>query len=43
VTWTWLGVLLATPVIWLTWFRAPAAGTDAGADLHRTRSAAQPS
>jgi hypothetical protein len=43
VTWTWLGVLLATPVIWFTWFRASAAGTGAGADLHRTRSAAQPS
>ena len=43
VTWTWLGVLLATPVIWFTWFRAAAAGTDAEADLRRTRSAAQPS
>jgi len=43
MTWTWLAVLLATPVIWFTWFRAPAAGTDAEADLHRTRSAAQPS
>jgi hypothetical protein len=43
VTWTWLGVLLATPVIWFTWFRASAAGTDGEADLHRTRSAAQPS
>jgi hypothetical protein len=43
VSWTWLGVLLATPVIWFTWFRASAAGTDAEADLHRTRSAAQPS
>lgn len=42
-TWTWLAVLLAAPVIWLTWFRAPAAGTDAEADLRRTRSAAQPS
>jgi hypothetical protein len=43
VTWTWLGVLLATPVIWFTWFRASAEGTDAEAGLHRTRSAAQPS
>jgi hypothetical protein len=43
VTWTWLGVLLATPVIWFTWFRARAAETDAEADLRRTRSAAQPS
>jgi len=43
VTWTWLAVLLATPVVWFTWFRAAAAGTDAEADLHRTRSAAQPS
>lgn len=42
-TWTWLAVLLATPVIWFTWFRASAAATDAEADLHRTRSAAQPS
>jgi len=43
LTWTWLGVLLATPVIWLTWFRASAAATDGATDLHRTRSAAQPS
>jgi hypothetical protein len=43
LTWTWLGVLLATPVIWFTWFRASAAGKDGEADLHRTRSAAQPS
>lgn len=42
-TWTWLAVLLATPVVWLTWFRGSAAATDAEADLHRTRSAAQPS
>jgi hypothetical protein len=42
-TWTWLAVLLATPVIWLTWFRASAAATDGEADLRRTRSAAQPS
>jgi hypothetical protein len=42
-TWTWLAVLLATPVIWFTWFRASAAATGAEADLHRTRSAAQPS
>ena len=43
LTWTWLGVLLATPVLWFTWFRAGAAATDAEADLRRTRSAAQPS
>jgi hypothetical protein len=43
LTWTWLAVLLATPIIWFTWFRASAAGTDGEADLHRTRSAAQPS
>jgi len=43
VTWTWLGVLLATPVLWFTWFRAAAPETDAEADLRRTRSAAQPS
>lgn len=43
VTWTWLGVLLATSVIWFTWFRGSAAATDAEGGLHRTRSAAQPS
>ncbi|HEY8407741.1 MAG TPA: hypothetical protein VIK66_07180 [Gaiellaceae bacterium] len=41
-TWTWLAVLLATPVIWFM-FRGSAAATDAEADLRRTRSAAQPS
>ena len=43
VTWTWLAVLLAAPVIWFTWFRASAAATGEEADLHRTRSAVQPS
>jgi hypothetical protein len=42
-TWTWLAVLLAAPAIWLTWFRVSAAATGEEADLHRTRSAAQPS
>jgi hypothetical protein len=43
LTWTWLGVLLATPILWFTWFRASAAEPDAEADLRRTRSAVQPS
>jgi hypothetical protein len=43
LTWTWLAVLLATPVVWFTWLRAPAAATGGEADLRRTRSAAQPS
>jgi hypothetical protein len=43
VTWSWLAVLVATPVIWITWFRGRAAGTGAADGLHRTRSAAQPS
>ena len=42
-TWTWLAVLLATPVVWFTWFRASAGAMDGEADLRRTRSAAQPS
>jgi hypothetical protein len=31
LTWTWLGVLLATPALWLLWFRQPRPRTPAAA------------
>ena len=38
-TWTWLAVLLATPVIWVLWFRQPSATTRAAASAETSSSA----